>query len=168
MGDVSRPKEIRGSQHAKRGDNQMLTKSNFGKVMSEYGAVIIGVFAVLIGAVGFFVKPSFTVDHHVIVVSQGISLTALLFGGYFWAFIEILTPPGKGIFDALWRPIAGYFLGAIVGGLFGYLLNVGEFLVIPAHSGNMGALFLLIVLFFAFVMLIADAVWSHDKRYIAS
>ena len=144
----------------------VVKKSNFGKLMSEYGAIIIGIFAILIGIVGFFEKPSFVVENHVIVVSDGVSLTAIFFGGYFWGFIEILTNAGKGIFDALWRPILGYGIGAVVGGLFGYIFNVGEYIIVPAHSGNLGALFLLFAMFIGFILMIANAVWSHSRSYL--
>jgi hypothetical protein len=132
----------------------------------DAGAVVIGILASLLAILSFFSRPTFTVANHVVVITQGIVAGAVIMGALFWAAIEVFTKPGEGLVDLLVRSVGGFVLGGLVGGLMAYLFNFGQYLLVPAFAGNPAAIYELLAVFFAGIVLIWDAAWSHSRAYV--
>lgn len=142
--------------------------------MSKYqdrwsvSAVILGVLVTLIEIVAMFSTPTFTIIGHQIVIDEGIVVVALLMESFFWAIVEILTPIGTKLLDLVIRALLGFILGMFFGGLFAYIFHFGQYVLVPASQGNLGAIAFLIAVLFAFIVFLWDAVWSHTHTYTVS
>ena len=131
------------------------------------GAVVVAAIATILLLVTLLSKPSFVVMGHTVLITQGIMAGLLLFGAAFWLVIEVFTPPGDGAWDVIWRSLLGFLLGGLFGGLMAYSFNFGAYLINPAISGgNFFAVYELIAIIFAGIVLIWDAAWSHSRRFV--
>ena len=104
--------------------------------------------------------------HGSYIVSQGVLFPAVIMSSVFWALIELFTPPGRTYTDLLIRYIPALIIGLVIGGALGYFFNFGKLVIIPAYSGNVDAIFFIIVAFLSGTAIIADAVWEHDKGFL--
>ena len=127
------------------------------------------VFAVLmaVAMIGtIFVKPTVSFLHHKVVIDSGIMFFALFFGALFWGIIEAFTPAGKNIYDLLWRIILGFVLGLFIGGFLAYFYDLGQYLLVPAYYGNLGALFFLLAGVVVYLVFLYDAAWMHSRNFM--
>jgi hypothetical protein len=92
---------------------------------------------------------------------------AVIFTALFWSTIEILTPKGEHIGHAFLRFTPALILGIIFGGVLTYYTQFGYYIIQPALSGNPFGIFALITLVFAVLVIVWNAVWSHNHQYIA-
>ncbi len=132
----------------------------------DVGAIVVGVVATLLVVMTLFSRPTFTIANHTVVITQGIVAGAIIMGALFWAAIEVFTPGGEGLADLLVRSFGGFIAGGLVGGLAAYMFNFGQYLLVPAFSGNYAAIYELIAVFFVALVLIWDAAWSHSHAYV--
>ena len=91
---------------------------------------------------------------------------SLIFTGIFWAMIEIITPPAKHWSDALIRFIPAFIIGTIFGAVFTYFTQFGYYVIEPALSGSIVAIFALAGVISFSLVTIWTAVWSHNRAYI--
>ena len=129
------------------------------------GSTVIAFVAIAVMAWELLSRPEFMFLGHNFQVTQGMLIAGLMMGGLFWMIIEIFTPPGKNVVDLLARPFVGFIAGAFIGGFYGYEFNFGAYVILPAHNGNLGAQIELVGIFFAFVVFVLNAAWSHNKSY---
>ena len=130
-------------------------------------ALVVAIFASGALILTMLSKPSFVVMGHTVLITQGIMAGVLLFGAAFWLVIEVFTPPGDGAWDVVWRSLLGFLLGGLFGGLMAYVFNFGSYLINPAIAGgNFFAVYELIAIIFAGLVLIWDAAWSHSRRFV--
>lgn len=92
---------------------------------------------------------------------------SVIFTALFWSTIEILTPSARHWGHALIRFIPAFILGIVFGGVLTYYTQFGYYIIEPALSGNLIAIFSLTTLVFAISVIIWSAVWSHNHQYIA-
>ena len=129
------------------------------------GAVIVALFGTFLFLVSLLSKPQFIIEHHVVVLTQGIVAPAILMGSIIWALVEFFTPPGTKIADLLARIIPAFLLGSLLGGMLGYLFDFGQYIIEPAFSGNGGALTFLISILIAGLAVMWNAAWSHRHGF---
>jgi hypothetical protein len=145
----------------------MATRSSRLKVGNwDLGALVVGALATALLVISILSKPQLVILNHTVVITQGIAVPAILVGALAWGAIEVFTPPGKGLGDLLLRSITGFVLGGLFGGLLGYTVNFGQYLVVPAFAGNVGAIFELATIFLLGMVVIWDAAWSHKRQYV--
>jgi hypothetical protein len=128
--------------------------------------VIAGIVSVLL-MVLMFSNPAFLKVGHIDIDQQGIYVPALIFGGILWGIIELFSKPTGSHIRAVVNALCGFLLGLIIGGLLGYTLNFGQYVLIPAYYGNIGAILFLLGLLFGAVVVLFDASWFHTKRIVA-
>ncbi|MFP3257639.1 MAG: hypothetical protein RXO36_07555 [Candidatus Nanopusillus acidilobi] len=93
--------------------------------------------------------------------------SAVMFTGLFWSTVEIMTPRGTHWGHALIRFIPAIILGIIFGGVLTYYTQFGYYIIEPALSGNMIAVFTLASIVYATLIMIWTAVWAHNHQFIA-
>lgn len=131
------------------------------------GALVLGILLTLTEFVMFFEKPQISFYHGSIMVSNANMLMGVVVGTLFWAIIELLTPASKGIIH-LWRPFVAYLFGFGLGTGLSAVCDFGGYLVVPAMNGNPYALFELVMMFVITLIMIWNAVWSHDRTLVGS
>ena len=136
-----------------------------GKDM-DIGSMVFALLMALAMLGTLFVKPQVSFLHHVVVIDSGIIFFALFFGALFWGIIEAFTPAGKNIYDLLWRIILGFILGLLIGGFLAYYYSLGQYLIVPAYYGNLGALFFLLAGVVVYLVFLYDAAWMHSRSFM--
>ena len=131
----------------------------------SYGAVVLGVLVFLTGLAAIMDR-NVSIAGHVVVISAGLAMSAILFGSLVWAFVEMFTKPGEKIFDLVWRFIFAYLVGGTIGALFAYAFNFGGYVIEPAIAGNPLAIYEILSILFLLAVFIADAVWMHKRSYL--
>ncbi len=91
---------------------------------------------------------------------------SLLFTAIFWAMIEIVTPVSRHWSQALIRFIPAFIIGTIFGAVFVYFTQFGYYVIEPALSGSIVAIFALAGVISFSLVTIWTAVWSHNRAYI--
>jgi hypothetical protein len=134
----------------------------------DLAAVIFATIMILVELAALFVHPEISLVFGSAFVSQAIFAFGFLTGAMFWAMIELLTPARKHFTDLLVRFFGAFIIGFFVGGFLAYYFQFGQYILVPAMSGNMLALFELLGVFFVFVVLIIDAAWAHNKTFVSS
>ena len=129
------------------------------------GAVIVALFGTFLFLASLISRPQFIIEHHVVVLTQGIVAPAILMGSIVWAMVEFFTPPGTKIVDLLARIIPAFLVGSFLGGMLGYLFNFGQFIIEPAFNGNGGALTFLVSILVAGLAVMWNAAWSHRHGF---
>jgi hypothetical protein len=84
----------------------------------------------------------------------------------FWSTTEILTPKSKHWSSALIRFIPALLIGAIFGGVLTYYTQFGYYVIQPALSGNMIAVFALTMIIFVSMVITWTAVWAHHHQFV--
>lgn len=136
-----------------------------GKDM-DLGPLIFSVVMGLAMVATVFIKPSVTFLHHKAVIDSGIMFFGLFVGAAFWGLIEAFTPEGKSIYDLLWRIVVAFALGMLVGGFLAYYYSLGQYLLVAAYYGNVGALFFLMAAVITYFVWLYDAAWMHSRNFI--
>ena len=95
------------------------------------------------------------------------TFSAVMFTALFWSTIEIMTPKSKHWVQAFIRFIPAIILGIIFGGVLTYYTQFGYYIIEPALSGNMIAVFTLASIVYATLIMIWTAVWAHNHQFIA-
>ena len=131
----------------------------------DIGAVIVALIGTFLLLVSFLSKPEFVILHHTVILTQGIVAPAIVMGAIVWAIVEYFTPPGHTIEDLLVRIIPAFIIGALLGGIIGYLFNFGKLVIQPAFNGNIDALFFLITILIASLAVTWNAAWAHKKGF---
>lgn len=148
-------------------EKEKVYRSGHHKRMST-GAVVLAVLVIFTELLVTMAHTSITVTGNTVVVGQGVALMAIMMGSLFWALVEMFTRPGHHWYTLAARFFTAYVVGGFLGAFLGYEFNFGQFLVIPAKSGNMLAIFELAGFLFVFVVIVADAAWLHKRTYIKS
>lgn len=135
------------------------------KTAYRRGSVIIAAISILAILVALFIKPSFVLLGHTLIVTEGIVVPAIFLGGLIWAMIEMTSTTVKKSSTLIYHALGGYLLGAIIGGFLGFYFAFGQYLLIPAFHGNIGAIYELFAIFFAFVLFVWSAAWASSKDF---
>lgn len=134
----------------------------------DISAVVFAVIVALFELMLLFAKPTISLFGKSATVTNGILAFATLTGALFWALIEIMTRPRRSFVDLLVRFFGAFIVGFFVGGVLGTYFDFGQYLLVPMYAGNGLALFEVIAIFIAFVIMVANAAWAHNKRFVAS
>lgn len=134
----------------------------------DVSAVVFAVVVALFEMMLLFAKPTISLFGKSTTVTNGILAFATLTGGLFWALIEVVTRPRRSIVDLLVRFFGAFIIGSLVGGVLGTYYDFGQYLLVPMYAGNELALFEVITIFIAFIIMVANAAWAHNKRFVAS
>ena len=132
----------------------------------DIGAAIVALIGSALLFISLLSKPSFDVVHQHVVLTQGIVAPAIIMGSVVWAIIEFFTPPSTGIKDLLIRIIPAFIIGALVGGTLGYMYHFGQYVIRPAMSGNIDALWFLVGILVAALAITWNAAWSDKHGYL--
>ena len=132
----------------------------------DIGAVIFGSLMFIFALAFFFAQPTISLFGTTVAVTHAMIAMGVLMGAMFWAFIEMITRPRRSILDLLVRFFGAFILGFIIGGFMAYYTQWGQYVLIPAYSGNYLALAVLIMTFVLFVVLLIDAVYLHNKTWV--
>ena len=141
------------------------SKKRWYKPNWDIGAVIVALIGTFLLLVSLLSKPEFVILHHTVILTQGIVAPAIVMGAIVWAIVEYFTPPGHTIEDLLVRIIPAFIIGALLGGIIGYLFNFGKLVIQPAFNGNIDALFFLITILIASLAVTWNAAWAHKKGF---
>jgi hypothetical protein len=139
----------------------------YGKRKRDYlaSAAVIAVISVIAMIIAIILTPKITVIGRTIIVSEGIVVPAILIGALFWATIELASSSAKKASTVILRAFGGYVLGILIGGVLGFYFSFGQYLLIPAFYGNIGAIYELAAIVFAFLVYIISAVWASSKDF---
>lgn len=129
----------------------------------DIGAAIVALIGSALLFISLLSRPSFSIIHQHVVLTQGIVAPAVILGIIVWAIVEFFTPPSTGIKDLLIRIIPAFIVGGLVGGILGYMYDFGDYVIRPAFSGNMSALLFLVSILIASLAVLWNAAWS-DKH----
>ena len=132
----------------------------------DIGAAIVALIGSALLFISLLSRPSFSIIHQHVVLTQGIVAPAVIMGSVVWAIIEFFTPPSTGIKDLLIRIIPAFIIGALVGGTLGYMYHFGQYVIRPAMSGNIDALWFLIGILVAALAVTWNAAWSDKHGYL--
>ena len=127
----------------------------------DFGAVIVALFGTFLLLVSLLSRPQIVILHHSVVITQGLVAPAIIMGAIVWSIIELFTPPGRTIEDLLIRIVPAFVIGGLIGGFLGYEYNFGDYVIRPAMSGNVDAVFFLISVLIASIALTWNAAWQH-------
>lgn len=132
----------------------------------DISAVIFGSFMLVFAMAFFFAQPTISLFGTTVAVTHAMIAMGVLVGAMFWAFIEMVTRPRHSILDLIVRFFGAFILGFLIGGFMAYYTQWGQYVLIPAYSGNYLALAVLIMTFALFVVLLIDAVYLHNKTWV--
>jgi hypothetical protein len=122
-----------------------------------------------LGMVGIILlPPQIEFLNHAYVVSQGSMGFGLLVFAFFWAVIEMYTPPGAGFLSLVIRFFTALIIGGFLGGFLGQEFYFGQYVLVPVAHGNYLAMFFLVTVLVLFFVLLISAVWNHNSTYIVS
>ena len=127
----------------------------------DFGAVIVALFGTFLLLVSLLSRPQIVILHHTVVITQGVVAPAIIMGAIVWSIVELFTPPGKTIEDLLVRIVPAFVIGGLIGGFLGYEYNFGTYVIRPAMSGNVDAVFFLISVLIASIAVTWNAAWQH-------
>ena len=127
----------------------------------DFGAVIVALFGTFLLLVSLLSRPQIVILHHTVVITQGVVAPAIIMGAIVWSIVELFTPPGQTIDDLLVRIIPAFVIGGLIGGFLGYEYNFGTYVIRPAMSGNVDAVFFLISVLIASIAITWNAAWQH-------
>ena len=138
------------------------------KVAKKSFSVAAGIWAALVSVLAvsaFFIRPVITVQNHVIVITTGVLLGALIVGSAFWGMVEALTPPATRMRDLIFRVTGAFVAGLFVGGFAALVFNFGQYLILPAYYGNPWADFEAFSIGLFVVITVWHAAWLHTRSY---
>ena len=135
------------------------------KLDDKIGLVIGILLEAFMLLVAVFSRPIVSKIHLGFIISQGVIIPAVLLSAAMWGLIEYLTPPGKDIWSVIDRIVPSFLIGAFLGGALGYLFHFGSLVVRPAYSGNIYAIFFLMSVSVATLLILGDVYWAHSKGF---
>ncbi|MHB1440005.1 MAG: hypothetical protein ACYCSO_05115 [Cuniculiplasma sp.] len=135
-----------------------------GKTWS-IGAIFVALIGTFLLLVSGFSRPQDDILGHTVVLTQGLVLPAVVLGAIVWGLVELFTPPARNITDLLIRIIPAFIAGAFLGGLLGYLLNFGGYVLNPAFNGNIPDLFFLVSAIIAGLAITWNAAWADTHGF---
>ena len=127
----------------------------------DFGAVIVALLGTFLLLISLLSRPQIVILHHTVVITQGVVAPAIIMGAIVWSIVELFTSPGKTIEDLLVRIIPAFVIGGLIGGFLGYEYNFGTYVIRPAMSGNVDAVFFLISVLIASIAVTWNAAWQH-------
>ncbi len=173
MAKKSNAKKARSSSAARGAPSSaVMSRSYYAMARSSWDivAMIFAVAVIFIELALMFSKPviSFALGGKYISVTNGILAFAGVTGGLLWAVVEVMTPPRRRRLDIFLRFFGSFIIGFFIGGFFGYYFMFGQYLLVPMYNGNMLATFEVIAIYIAFVIMVINAAWAHNKGFRAN
>ena len=132
----------------------------------DIGAVIFGSVMFIFALAFFFAQPTISLFGTTVAVTHAMIAMGVLMGAMIWALVEMVTRPRRNILDLIIRFFGSFILGFFIGGFMAFYTQWGQYILIPAYSGNYLALAVLIMTFVLFLVLLIDAVYLHNKTWV--